>query len=196
MDEQTSRELGHRKRDPERRKQEILTAATEIVAEQGAAALTHRAVSARGGVPLGTMTRHFPSIDGLREAALRALGDESDTSLDMIEQELSLCRDVPQRLAELIHEFLGDTRQVQAMIALVSTTTYDASLRSIALRWTDRLTDILGEHMRREQAVSIEVFLDGAIVHAALHDRPLSLPALTRAIRAILAMPEIESEEP
>lgn len=195
MGEQTSRELGHRKRDPERRKQEILTAATEIVVEQGAAALTHRAVSARGGIPLGTMTRHFPSIDELREAALRALGDESDTSLDVIEQELSRCSDVSQRLAELMHEFLGETRQVHAMIALVSTTTSDASLRSIALRWTDRLTEILAQHMGHERAVSIEVFLDGAIVHAALHDRPLSLPALTRSIRGILAMPETESEE-
>ena len=70
-----------RKRDPERRRREILDAAAEIVVEQGTAALTHRAAAARAGVALGSTTRYFPSIDDLREATLRMLGDEIDASL-------------------------------------------------------------------------------------------------------------------
>ncbi|NLO27590.1 MAG: TetR family transcriptional regulator, partial [Actinobacteria bacterium] len=63
MDAHRKADSRPRKRDPERRRREILEAAAEIVVEQGAAALTHRAVAARSGLALGTMTRHFPSID-------------------------------------------------------------------------------------------------------------------------------------
>lgn len=84
----TAVDSGPRKRDPEQRRREILDAASEIVVEQGAAALTHRAVAARSGLALGTMTRHFPSIDELRAATLRMLGDEIDRALDLVEREL------------------------------------------------------------------------------------------------------------
>lgn len=196
MTRQPSAATERRKRDPERRKREILSAAAEVVVEQGAAALTHRAVAARGDIPLGTITRHFPSIDELREATLRALGDEMDVSLSMIDRELARSESLPQRLAELMHDFLRDSRQVQAMMAQASVAVSDPSLRSLTTRWSDRLVAILAKHLTEEQAVALEVYLNGAIAHAAMHDRPLSLEALSRVIRAIVAMPAPGSEAP
>lgn len=192
MNAHTAVESGLRKRDPERRRREILDAASEIVVEQGAAALTHRAVAARSGLALGTMTRHFPSIDELREAALRMLGDDIDQALDIVERELSACDDVAEGCAGLMHEYLSDSRQVHATMAILNTATSDANLRSLALRWTDRLTDVLTGHFGRDRAIAIEVYLDGAVIHAALHDVPLSREAVARVIRAILTMPDSE----
>lgn len=183
-----------RKRDPERRRREILNAAAEIVVEQGTAALTHRAAAARAGVALGSTTRYFPSIDDLREATLRMLGDEIDAGLAEIERDLSSGEDPAERVAALMHDFLHDPRQVHATVALVTAATSDASLRSLARRWTDRLTDVLARHVGSERAVAAEVYLDGATVHAALHDRPLSREAVTRTVRAIFAMPATEGE--
>lgn len=193
MSAHAAAEARPRKRDPERRRREILDAAAEVIVEHGPAALTHRAVAARAGLALGTMTRHFPSIDDLREATLRMLGDEVDASIVQIERELAACDDPAERLATLIHAFLLDSRQVQASIALVTAATSDHTLRSLALRWTDRLTDVLSRHVGRARAVAIEVYLDGAVLHAALHDKPLSTEALTHVIRAILAAAETES---
>lgn len=194
MSAHTAAGSGPRRRDPERRRREILDAAAEIVVEHGAAALTHRAVAAKSGLALGTMTRHFPSIDELREATLRMLGDEVDAALDMVEQELASCDDPAERCAALMHESLLDSRQVHATMAIVNAATSDASLRSLALRWTDRLTDILAQHVGRERAVAVEVYLDGALMHAALHDTPLSQGSVARVIRAIFAMPETGGE--
>lgn len=190
----TTAETGPRKRDPERRRREILDAAAEIVVQHGAAALTHRAVAAQSGLALGTMTRHFPSIDELREATLRMLGDEVDAGLDMVERELSSCDDLAERCAQLMHESLLDARQVHATMALVSAATSDVKLRSLALRWTDRLADLLAQHVGRERAVALEVYLDGALMHAALHDAPLTQEAIARVVRAILATPDTESK--
>ncbi len=187
-------ESGPRKRDPERRRREILDAAAAIVVEQGTAALTHRAVAARAGVALGSTTRYFASIDDLREATLRMLGDEIDATLDVIERELASGEDPAERCAALMYDFLRDSRQVHASMAMVTAAASDASLRSLALRWTDRLTDVLAQHMGRERAVAVEVYLDGATMHAALHDSPLSQEAVARVVRAIFAMPGAEGE--
>lgn len=92
-----------------------------------------------------------------------------------------------------MHEYLLDSRQVHASMAIVNAATSDVNLRSLALRWTDRLTDVLAGHVGRERAIAIEVYLDGAQVHAALHDTPLSQDVIARAIRAIIAMPDTDS---
>ncbi len=75
-------------------------------------------------------------------------------------------------------------------MALVTAAATDANLRSLAARWTDRLTDLLAAHVGPERAQVAELYLDGAMMHAALHDEPLTREAVTRALRAILAMPE------
>src|ERR1700716_2614034 len=54
-----------------RRRDALLTAALELIAEGGARAVTHRAVAARAGLPAATTTYFFDSIQQLVEAALR-----------------------------------------------------------------------------------------------------------------------------
>lgn len=190
----TSPGAATRRRDPERRRRQILEAAAELVVESGAPALTHRAVAARADMALGTLTRHFPSIDELREATLRMLGDEIDQTLDGIQAELAGCTDPADRTAALIHEFLLDSRQVHASMALATTGISDAGVRQLSLRWTERLTDILAPFADPDRALAVVLFLDGAMMHAALHEHPLSRESLTRAVRALLAKPDPEAE--
>ncbi len=189
MSPQTPQTAAPRTRDPQRRRRELLDAAAEIVVERGPAALTHRAAASRSGVALGSATRYFPTVDALREATLQMLSDESDAQLDEIERELAECDDPAARCAELMHGFLLDSRQVHATVAMTCAATTDPSLRSIALRWDERLTQILSGYVSAEAATVAQLFLDGATLHAALHDAPLERGALERAIRAVFAMP-------
>ncbi|GAA2332841.1 TetR family transcriptional regulator [Streptomyces cuspidosporus] len=54
--------------DPQRRER-ILTAALDLIADEGIARVSHRRIAARAGVPLGSMTHHFSGMDDLlREA--------------------------------------------------------------------------------------------------------------------------------
>ncbi|MDX2600359.1 TetR family transcriptional regulator [Streptomyces caniscabiei] len=190
MSTHTAAAPGPRKRDPEATRRAILDAAAEIAVEQDAAALTHRAVAARAGLALGSTTRYFESIDDLREATLRMLGDEVDAYLVQVEQDLASCDDPAECLAASMHDFLVDSRQVHAIMALITAASSNASLRSLALRFADRLTDLVAAHVGRERAVAAGVYLDGAMIHAALHDAPLSRDAVTQVLRAIFAMPE------
>lgn len=180
-----------RRRDPEARRREILAAAAELAAEHGVAALTHRAIAARAGVPLGSTTQHFASIDELREAALQQLAEEIDASLATIEPYVaSIARD-PSRVIDDVVTFLHDRRTVLSDIALMTSGTTDPSLRALALRWNDRLIDMLTGPIGAEAALAISVYLDGATIHAGLHDEPLSREHLTRVLLALARLPQV-----
>lgn len=179
-----------RRRDPEGRRRAILTAASELVVEQGAAALTHRAIAARAGVPLGSTTQYFASIDELREAALQRLADEIDESLAALEPYVADIARLPERAVDELLDFLNDPRAVHADIALMTTGTTDPRMRPLALRWTDRLIDMLAAHIGLGRATAVAVYLDGATMHAGLHDAPLSRDELLRVLRALLDMPD------
>jgi len=177
------------RRDPEGRRRAILNAATEIIVEKGASALTHRAVATRARVALGSTTAYFASIDELRELALQSLADEIDDALAEVERDFpSLDEQALDRAATSMHEFLLDHRQVHAAVALANAGMNDPGLRALAIRWTDHLVEILARLTGVERATAIAVYLDGATVHAALHDAPLSADAVARTIRALLTM--------
>ena len=179
------------RRDPEGRRRAIVEAAAEIIVEPGAA-LTHRAVAARAGVALGSTTQYFASLEVLREQALQFLAEEIDTELAKVAVELLPLEDAPERCVPIIHDFLLDARQVRADIALMTAAMSDPSLRSLALRWSERLTEILAAHIGPDRATAIVLYLDGATMHAGLHDTPVSKESMTTAIRALVDMPSSE----
>lgn len=62
------------------RRDALLRATLEIVAERGVAAVTHRAVTERAGLPLATVSYFFSSIHELEAEALRVfMADERAT---------------------------------------------------------------------------------------------------------------------
>lgn len=177
--------LAPRRHDPAGRRRAILTAAAEIITEQGAAALTHRAVAARAGVALGSTTQYFSSIDELRELALKQLADEIDdeiASIDRLLDEHSIDSDP---VIDLVHGFLTDPRQVSSALALMHAGITDSTRRALALRWFDRLVDVLAARIDRDRAIALAVHFDGVTVHAGLNDEPLDRAHLARVVRAL-----------
>jgi len=61
-------------------KNKILTATLEIIKTQGMRAVRHRAVATEAGVPLGSTTYHFSSIDDLISSAFEYWHQQNDVS--------------------------------------------------------------------------------------------------------------------
>lgn len=57
----------------ERRLAQLRAAAADLLADEGFDALTHRALSARSGVPVASTTHYFPTVDALALAATEEL---------------------------------------------------------------------------------------------------------------------------
>lgn len=180
------------RRDPQARRQAIVEAAAAIIVEPGSA-LTHRAVAARAGVSLGSTTQYFASLEELRTTALTSLAEEIDTDLAAVELDLLPLEGAAERSAQIMHDFLLDTRAVRTDLALMTAAMSDPALRDLALRWSDRLTDILARHIGHERAAAIVLYLDGATMHAGLHDDPVGVAEMTAVIRALIALPTDEA---
>lgn len=61
--------------DPQRRER-ILAATLDHIADEGVAGVSHRKIAARADVPLGSMTYHFSGIDELLREAFTRFADQ------------------------------------------------------------------------------------------------------------------------
>ncbi|WP_029263692.1 MULTISPECIES: TetR/AcrR family transcriptional regulator [unclassified Microbacterium] len=175
-----------RRRDPEARRREIVTAAAELIVEVGAEAVTHRKVAARAGVPLGATTQYFDTLDDLRAAAFRALADEVDARLDGVRQTIADRGDSPAVIAALVFESLDDHHAVQADRAVVTAAVHDPRLRELARHLSDRLVELLEPTYGEDRARAAMIFIDGVMWSMQIRDADLEQSFIETALARIL----------
>ncbi|MCO5316386.1 MAG: TetR family transcriptional regulator [Solirubrobacterales bacterium] len=155
-------------RDPEARRRAIVEAATELILDSGVNDLTHRRVAARAGVPLGSTTYYFGSLDELKEAALELLAVRIDLELEAVSAGLADSTDIPASLARMLHHYLADRERMQAETAFYVAGTQNPELRPLATRWFNGLVGILSGHTDPATARAVGLFTDGLTFHASL----------------------------
>ncbi|WP_226533788.1 TetR/AcrR family transcriptional regulator [Microbacterium paraoxydans] len=175
-----------RRRDPEARRLEIVTAAAELIVEVGAEAVTHRMVAARAGVPLGATTQYFDTLDDLRAAAFRALAEEIDARLDGVRQTLAERGVSPHTIATLIADSMDDAHAVQADRAVVTAAVHDPRLRELARHLSDRLVELLEPTYGEERARAAMIFIDGVMWNMQIRDDRLAKSFIETALARIL----------
>ncbi|MGS0561600.1 TetR/AcrR family transcriptional regulator [Microbacterium aurugineum] len=175
-----------RRRDPEARRREIVTAAAELIVEVGAEAVTHRMVAARAGVPLGATTQYFDTLDDLRAAAFRALAEEVDARLDGVRQTLAERGVSPHTIATLIAESMEDAHAVQADRAVVTAAVHDPRLRELARHLSDRLVELLEPTYGEDRARAAMIFIDGVMWNMQIRDDRLAQSFIETALARIL----------
>lgn len=175
-----------KKRDPEGRKRQIAEAAAQLLMQEGSAKFTHRRVAELAGVPLGSTTQHFATLDDLKRAGLERVAvlieEGFDEALEAVHAEGG---DVPT-IAHSLHRYLADTDQVRADTSLYAVAINDPEVRPLAVRAFEKFVDGLGMYIGAEQARMLAVFIDGASLYACLHGEALGEDALIRAIHALM----------
>ncbi|WP_320669435.1 TetR/AcrR family transcriptional regulator [Patulibacter defluvii] len=180
-------ETPQRRRDPERRRQQIVDAAADLLLDPERPRLTHRAVAQRAAVPLGSTTQYFATLDDLRAAALQQVAARLERELDELERALR-GQSSPAAIAAVLHDYLSDGARVRADQALYLAAADDPELRPLALGWFDGLIERARRYVSPAAALAVAVFVDGAAVHASLHDEPLDLAFLTTSLAALTAI--------
>ncbi|MCG7635255.1 TetR family transcriptional regulator [Gordonia McavH-238-E] len=181
-----------RRRDPEERRRTIVEAAATLITEVGSEGLTHRLVAKRAGVPLGSTTQYFATLDDLREAALARLADDIDSGLAEVAETLDEHGPSAVVFAEALHDYMSDERLMRADLALVSAAVIDPALRPLAVRWPDGLVEMLAPHVGSTAARAIAAYTDGVAMHALLYGTPLSIDDLTAALTALTGLSSTE----
>ncbi|WP_205124514.1 TetR/AcrR family transcriptional regulator [Tsukamurella sputi] len=174
-----------RRRDPARRRREIIAAAAAIVVESGPDALTHRKVAARAGVPLGSTTQYFATLDDLRSAALRSLVEEAEVWLDELEEVFVREGASPAAYTAALVRYLSDPKLVGGDFAVTCAAPLHPDLRELSVHWAADFAATLERYVTPESARAVAIFTDGATMNAVLAEQPADPALLEGAITAL-----------
>lgn len=86
----------------ERRRGELVRAAAQLLLSDGLAAVSHRAVAAVAGVPLGTTTYYFDTLDELRRVAVDSVVADELRRMSTAADDVRVRRRSPRATARLV----------------------------------------------------------------------------------------------
>ncbi|MBA2951792.1 TetR/AcrR family transcriptional regulator [Streptomyces himalayensis] len=170
--------------DPQRRER-IITATLDLIAEEGIARVSHRKIATRAGVPLGSMTYHFSGMDDLLR---EAFGRFTDHIVAVFDAHLTAPADPGQAreaVADLVHALSeGSQRDLVLAQELYTLAARQPAYRKLTQEWMRRSRVHLEKHFDPATARQLDALIEGLALHRALasepHDRALTLEAITR----------------
>jgi TetR/AcrR family transcriptional regulator, regulator of biofilm formation and stress response len=181
------------------RREALLEAVLQIVAEVGAEAVTHRRVAEKAQLPLASTTYWFDSKEDLLTAALELAAERDVARLYEFADRLR-DRDPLEAILATVLDPLDEpsTRaSLMATYALLLEAARRPALQALASRWTEAYLDTLGELLAqagsaqpREDAQLILAAADGLLLaQLATGDAEDPRPVLARLVAMLIAAP-------
>jgi TetR/AcrR family transcriptional regulator, regulator of biofilm formation and stress response len=176
----TSAKVDGRRARGEARRRRLVDAALAVVARDGVAGLTHRAVAEEAGVPLASASYHFDGIDDLIVTALTRATDDLAATLGADPEDRSL-----GRLARLLMDDVHANRALLlAEYELYLLAVRRPQLRPAALAWLDVIADAFAPDLEGVDRRAFLATVEGVCLHALLADEvpdPDVIEAILRA---------------
>ncbi len=183
------------------RRDALLDAVIQIVAELGVDEVTHRRVAEVAGLPLASTTYWFASKEEMLTAALGAAAERDLAWLQARAAELDGADDVPGAIVALLYDPIEEQlRHSRSSLLGAYVLWLEAArrpaLREIASRWTDaylsttaRLLERGGSEDPIGDARVVVGAIDGLILQQLAEGRSTSLRAAVLRLVAGLVMP-------
>ncbi|GAA0948774.1 TetR/AcrR family transcriptional regulator [Nonomuraea longicatena] len=168
----------------ERSKQELIEATVRIVARDGVAGVSHRAVAREAGQPPTAAAYHFSSIDDLLTAALTRCMQEDAARMRALaaSEHVSL-----RELAELMCRLRTRPDQLLAAYELYLLAVRRPELRAATQDWLDAVTEFGARHTTDPVRLRLlAAAMDGLLMQALLTDDPPTADDYEAALRAAL----------
>lgn len=174
--------------DPERADR-IVDAAVGLVSEVGVQGLTHRAVAAAAGVPLGSTTYHFATRDDLVEAALTRALARWRVDLDAWAEEVVATDDLATAVADW-HVTATTTRRDRAIVEyeLYVAALRQPALQRLAVEWDHHLETVFCRLVGDQTGGRLVALVaSGLTLQSLTQGTPLSRAEIVPLLRAVLA---------
>lgn len=173
-------------RDPVGRKQAIIDAAADIIARDGTSKITNRRVAEEAGVPLGSTTQYFKSIDELRREGLAEVARRIDHEYDEVFQVTAQGSQDINALVEFISEYLSDKQRVHADAALYAASIDDPEVEDISKSAFESFLNRCRPFMDEQRAKIFCAFMEGAVINSCFMDVPYDRDTIQRAVDLIM----------
>lgn len=176
-----------RQNDPDRRDR-IINACLDVIAESGVAGASHRRIAEAAGVPLGSMTYYFDGIDDLLHEALTRFG----TGISERFEQRMITASGPESAREavvalVLGDVFGDARELVLSQEIYTLAARDPAYRAITTAWMKRSRDALGRHFDPDTARILDALIEGLSLHRALDDQPRDRDEVALAVARITA---------
>ena len=174
-----------RPNDPGRRDR-IIDACLDVVAEVGVAGASHRKVADAAGVPLGSMTYHFSGSDELlHEAFDRFIA----TFAQRFETRMAKANTPDEAREAVITIILEgvfiDRRTLVLTHELYTLAAREPTFRDLTSTWMGRSRAALERHFTPQTARLLDAAIEGLTIHSALATEPLSRDDIVEAVNRI-----------
>lgn len=175
-----------RRFDPDR-KERIIDAALDVIAEHGVRGTSHRLIATTADVPLGSLTYHFTGLDDLLVQAFThhasRMAAAYEHHFDGVHSRVELIG----AIADLVHH--SDAERDSAIsFELYLAAVHDPSLRSITQSWMETSAGVLHRYLDPVTARGIDALIEGLIIHSILSTAPVdrsdTVTYIDRALRA------------
>ena len=177
----------HRRHDPERRDR-IINACLEVIAESGVTGTSHRKVAQAADVPLGSMTYHFTGMNDLLHEAFSRF---AQTASKQFEEGVGAAHDsisAKQAIADAITQVvLSNQRDLVLTHELYTLAARDPSFRDITNSWMARSRRTLEKYFDPTTARILDALVEGLSIHRALDNEPQDKAIVTAAVERITA---------
>jgi len=171
--------------DPQRRER-ILDAAIEVIADHGVQRTTHRRIADAAGVPLGSVTYYF---DGLADLLAQAFQRFSERKASLYRDSLERAVDrraACEAVAELICgiDYVG-SREMVVIWEMHAHANHDERVAEINLAWLRRSHESLALHFSPAACRAIDALVEGWSMHQQFERRPLDRAVVVATIEAV-----------
>jgi DNA-binding transcriptional regulator YbjK len=185
-----------RRYDPGRRDR-IIDACLDVIAEVGVAGASHRKVAEAADVPLGSMTYHFT---GMHDLLHEAFSRFAQTASEQFAETMAAAQDADRAkraIADAItHVVLGNQRDLVLTHELYTLAARDPAYRDVTNAWMARSRRTLEQHFDPTTARILDALIEGLSIHRALDNEPHDPAAVTAAIDRVTATSEPTAGRP
>jgi TetR/AcrR family transcriptional regulator, regulator of biofilm formation and stress response len=175
--------------DPGRRDR-IIDAALDVIAEAGVTGTSHRRVADAAGVPLGSMTYYF---DGMHDLLHEAFTRFATAFSDRFERRMQAARtpeEARDAVVTLIADDVFDTqRDLVLTHELYTLAARDPAYRDITNAWMGRSRAALERHLDPTTVRMLDALIEGLTIHRALDTEPQPRALVEDAVDRILRGP-------
>jgi DNA-binding transcriptional regulator YbjK len=176
-----------RRYDPGRRDR-IINACLDVIAQNGVAGTSHRKVAEAADVPLGSMTYHFA---GMHDLLHEAFSRFASTASEQFEERIAAAHDADtakQAIAEAItHNVLSNQRDLVLTHELYTLAAREPAYRDITHAWMARSRRTLEQYFDPTTARILDALVEGLSIHRALDNEPHDQATVAAAIERVTA---------
>ncbi|MFF2051086.1 TetR/AcrR family transcriptional regulator [Leifsonia sp. NPDC058194] len=171
-----------RRHDPARRDR-IVDACLDVIAEYGVAGTTHRRVAEAADVSLGSMTYHFTGMDALLAEAFDRFAHTFSTAFEASMADCGSAAEAREALARhILLEVFDTPRELVLTQELYTLAARDPRYRTITNGWMGRSRAVLERFFDPVTAGILDALVEGMTLHRALDIEPYDASAVRAAI--------------